>query len=148
MDLIALPGHLARRFHQISTALFDTEMSRVAIGLTSVQYAAMVAIKENPSIDQATLAALIAYDRTTIGGVVDRLVEKGFVSRITNEADRRAKVLKVSDEGLQVLDCAQLAVLRAQEQLMGNLDPAEKEQLVRLLQKIVDSLGDVSRKAR
>ncbi len=75
-------------------------------------------------------------------------MEKGFVSHVTNDADRRAKSLEVSDEGLQVLDGAHLADLRAQEQSMGNLDPAEKEQLVRLLQKKVDALRDVSRKVR
>lgn len=80
MTVGSLPGHLARRFHQLSTALFDLEMRRSEIDLTPVQYAALVTVEDNPAIDQATLASLIAYDRTTTGGVVDRLVDKHLVT--------------------------------------------------------------------
>jgi hypothetical protein len=66
MNLKHLPGHLARRFHQISSTLFDLEMSRAGLGLTSVQFAALVAVRDNPSIDQATLAGMIAYDGRTV----------------------------------------------------------------------------------
>lgn len=42
------------------------------------------------------LAGLIAYDRTTITGVVDRLVQKGLVDRNESERDRRARELKIT----------------------------------------------------
>ncbi len=69
-----MPGHLARRFQQIAVAVFLAEVEDAGFDLTPVQYAALAAISTNPGIDQVTLAGLIAYDRTTITGVVDRLV--------------------------------------------------------------------------
>ena len=69
-----MPGHLARRFQQIAVAIFHAEVEEAGYDLTPVQYAALTTIRTHPGIDQATLAGLIAYDRTTITGVVDRLV--------------------------------------------------------------------------
>jgi hypothetical protein len=69
--LIEMPGHLIRRLHQISFALFLEQAK--AFGVTPVQYAALVAINDHPGIDQTTLCNIIAFDRTTIGGVVGRL---------------------------------------------------------------------------
>jgi DNA-binding MarR family transcriptional regulator len=148
LSVSSLPGHLARRFHQISTALFDLEVRRAGLDLTPVQYAALVAVQDHPSIDQATLAGLIAYDRTTIGGVVDRLVDKGLVTRVTNDADRRAKVLSTTEAGHAAIKRAGPAVLKAQEQLTSGLSVEEAETLIRLMEKAVVALGDVSRSSR
>ncbi|MGN6487297.1 MAG: MarR family winged helix-turn-helix transcriptional regulator [Devosia sp.] len=148
MSLISRPGHLARRFHQISTTLFDAEMRRAKIDLTSVQYAALVAIRDNPCLDQATLASTIVYDRTTIGGVVDRLVDKGFVTRVVSQADRRSRVLTVTDAGADIIERAEPPVIRAQAQLLEHLDQAEAAELLRLLGKVVLALGDVTRPSR
>ena len=76
-----MPGHLARRFQQIAVAVFLAEVSEAGFDLTPVQYAALATIRSNPGIDQITLAGLIAYDRTTITGVIDRLVQKGLLVR-------------------------------------------------------------------
>src|SRR6476660_9631495 len=71
-----MPGHLARRFQQIAVAVFLAEVGDAGFDLTPVQYAALATIEANPGLDQITLAGLIAYDRTSITGVIDRLVQK------------------------------------------------------------------------
>jgi DNA-binding MarR family transcriptional regulator len=148
VDLKALPGHLARRFHQISNALFDLEMREAGLALTPIQYAALVAILENPEIDQITLAGLIAYDRTTISGVIDRLAEKGLVARVASTSDRRAKLLILLEEGKRVLEIADPLVQRSQKSLVQCLSASEVEQLTALLAKVVDNMGNISRTAR
>lgn len=148
MDLKHLPGHLARRFHQISSTLFDLEMSRAGIVLTPVQFAALVEVRDRPGIDQATLAGTIAYDRTTIGGVVDRLVDKGLAERFTDPADRRCKRLKLTTLGLETLSRAEPLVSTSQQELVSSLTAHEQEQLIALMQKVVDALGDKSRTPR
>lgn len=148
MDLKHLPGHLARRFHQISSTLFDLEMSRAGIVLTPVQFAALVEVRDRPGIDQATLAGTIAYDRTTIGGVVDRLVDKGLAERFTDPTDRRCKRLKLTALGLETLSRAEPLVSTSQQELVSSLTAHEQEQLIALMQKVVDALGDKSRTPR
>ncbi len=99
-----MPGHLARRFQQIAVAVFLAEVEAAGFDLTPVQYAALAAIAANPSIDQITLAGLIAYDRTTITGVIDRLAQKGLVVRQASARDRRSRELLITDEGRRTLD--------------------------------------------
>jgi MarR family transcriptional regulator, temperature-dependent positive regulator of motility len=98
-DIDHMPGHLARRFHQIAVAVFLAEVEEAGSDLTPVQYAALVAVSATPGIDQVTLAGLIAYDRTTITGVVDRLVQKELVMRRASIDDRRARELNITDAG-------------------------------------------------
>ncbi len=75
-ELEYMPGHLIRRFQQIAVAIFHAEVAKIGIDLTPVQYAALSQIHDTADVDQATLAGLIAYDRATITGVIDRLVAK------------------------------------------------------------------------
>src|ERR1700735_4026617 len=88
-DAHDMPGHLARRFQQIAVAVFLTEVEEAGYDLTPVQYVALAAVSANPGLDQVTLAGLIAFDRTTITGVVDRLVQKGLMARHESSRGRR-----------------------------------------------------------
>lgn len=139
------PGHLARRFQQIAVAVFHAEVGAEGSDMTPVQYAALAKIALSPGLDQATLAGLIAYDRTTIGGVVDRLVEKGFVTRAVNPQDRRARVLTITADGLAMLERIEPAVQAAQRAMLNGLSESEARDLVRLLKKAIDAGNDLSR---
>ena len=94
-----MPGHLARRFQQIAVAVFLAEVEAAGYDLTPVQYAALTAVSANPGLDQVTLAGLMAFDRTTITGVVDRLVQKGLITRQESSRDRRARELTMTVAG-------------------------------------------------
>jgi DNA-binding MarR family transcriptional regulator len=139
------PGHLARRFQQIAVAIFHAEIEAAGHDLTPVQYAALSTIKTRPGIDQVTLAGLIAYDRTTITGVVDRLVQKGLLVRQANSRDRRARVLQITDQGRQILCEIEPAVEAAQRIMLRGLTADEAEQFMRLLRKAIDAGNDLSR---
>ncbi len=140
-----MPGHLVRRVQQISVAIFAEEMANAGVDLTPVQFAALVAIGETPLIDQATLAGAIAYDRVTIGGVVDRLTEKGLVARRISRTDRRARELELTEAGRAVLDIAVPLVNAVQVEILAPLDPEESRELVRLLAKLAKNGNPRSR---
>lgn len=140
-----MPGHLARRFQQIAVAIFHAETEADGFDLTPVQFAALAALAQHPDIDQATLAGLIAYDRTTIGGVVDRLLQKGLLARSVSPRDRRAHVLRMTEEGQAVLAGCIPAVERAQQVMLRGLTEAEGAEFVRLFQKAIAAANDLSR---
>ena len=140
-----MPGHLARRFQQIAVAVFLAEVGEAGFDLTPVQYAALATIKANPGLDQVTLAGLIAFDRTTITGVVDRLVQKGLVERRASRRDRRARELEITDEGRRTLRRITPAVESAQQIMLRGLSDKEAEELMRLLQKAIAAGNELSR---
>ncbi|MGH1354568.1 MAG: MarR family winged helix-turn-helix transcriptional regulator [Thalassovita sp.] len=131
-----MPGHLIRRAHQASTALFHEHMTREGVDITPFQFAALSAIKLNPGVDQATIAAWVACDRATMGGVVDRLVEKKFVLRTVSPKDRRARVLTLTDSGAEVLIHIEQVAAKVQDEITHGLNEDERQTLVALLQKV------------
>ena len=139
--LYAMPGHLIRRVQQISSALFAEECGN--FDLTSVQDAALVAIRANPQVDATRLSALIAFDRSTLGDVLERLEAKGWVLRSSSPSDKRVKLLRLSPEGARVLQRVEPAVRRVQERLLAPLAPSDRARIVRLLAQLADLHNDI-----
>lgn len=142
-DLHSKPGHLIRRAQQIAVAIFMDECD--AYDLTPVQYAALVAIRENPGTDATRLSALIAFDRSTLGSVLERLEARKLVTRYSSADDKRIKRLKLTGAGGVLIKCAEAAVLRAQERILAPLQRNERKKLMELLSQMVELNNDVSR---
>ncbi len=138
-------GHLARRFQQIAVAVFLAEVEGAGYDLTPVQYAALAAVAANPGVDQVTLAGLIAFDRTTITGVVDRLGAKGLITRQKSSRDRRARELSISVAGKRTLRGVAPAVEAAQRTMLRGLTDKETSEILRLLQKAIAACNELSR---
>jgi len=67
--------------------------------------------------------------------IVDRLVQKGLVSRCTNSTDRRSVDIRISDKGMDIL--ARLDVeFKTKDVLKNNLTEEEAAQLSDLLDKL------------
>ena len=139
------PGHLIRRLQQAAVAIFHKEVGELGYDLTPVQYAALDKTQANPGIDQMTLAGLIAYDRATITGVIDRLVQKGLMVREVNKLDRRARLLKLTDKGLKVLQEVTPAVEAAQDIILQGLTKNEAKEFMLLLHKATLAVNELSR---
>jgi DNA-binding MarR family transcriptional regulator len=142
-DLHRQPGHLIRRAQQIAVAIFIEECA--AFDLTPVQYAAMVAIQENEGIDATRLSAQIAFDRSTLGNVLERLETRGFVDRYPSPDDKRIKLLKLTTRGRAVTRRAEAAVRRTQERILAPLAPKDRRVLHELLAQLVELNNDASR---
>lgn len=145
LEIHEMPGHLVRRLHQTSVSLFMDLTVKCGYDLTPVQYAALSAIDGRPGLDQATLANHIAYDRVTIGGVVDRLVQKVLVRREVSAVDRRARELYLTDKGRDTLVEIRPMVRQMQEVLLEGLDNEEKALFVSLLRKAAEAVNERSR---
>lgn len=139
------PGHLARRFQQIAVAAFQAEMEEIGVDVTPVQFAALAAVSAMPGIDQVSLAGEIAFDRTTITGVIERLEAKGLLSRKVSAKDRRARELRITEEGNATLRKIRPGVEAAQRQMTRGLSAEEYDHLMSLLTKAVDAANNISR---
>ena len=139
LEIHGMAGHHIRRLHQISTQVFQHRAQQAGFDLTPVQFAAMDAVNANPGLDQASVAALIAYDRATIGGVIDRLARKGYVTRTTSRQDRRARVVTLTAAGKAVFDAFTPVVAGFQDEILAGLDPDERGRFMSLLLKAVGS---------
>jgi MarR family transcriptional regulator, lower aerobic nicotinate degradation pathway regulator len=138
-----MPGHLVRRAHQICVAIFMEECA--AHNVTPVQYACLSAIARQPGVDATRLAAAVAFDRSTLGNVLERLETKGWVQRLPSSEDRRVKLLHITAAGEQLLDAIEPAVLTTQRRILKPLAPNDRKIFLRLLSEMVEGNNDVSR---
>jgi MarR family transcriptional regulator, lower aerobic nicotinate degradation pathway regulator len=144
MDAVyTAPGYLFRRMQQIAVAIFVEECRD--FDLTPVQYAALIAIHTHPGIDATRLSAVIAFDRSTLGNVIERIESKGLVERKPSSEDKRIKLLYLTTAGAALLRDIKPAVDRAQVRMLQPLKPAERKTLMTLLTQLVDLNNEASR---
>lgn len=135
-DLGRAPGHLVRRVHQLSTAVF---MERTAkYGVTPVQFALLTMLAEAPGVDQAEVARRVAFDVATAGSAIGRLERKGWIARQTDTSDKRRKRLELTRAGRKLVREMVPAVHQARQDLLRPLSREERVNLIRLLTKLVE----------
>ena len=138
-------GHLVRRAHQIHDTIFAQETA--GFDITSPQLAALTSIAKHPGIEQTALAELIAYDCSTIGGLIDRLEAKKLVRRSVGKHDRRTRQLSLTQAGQTLLAEVLPHAARVHGRLLEPLSPQEREAFIAMLQRVVDINGKLKETA-
>lgn len=128
-------GHLIRRLNQITVAIYLQETETV--GLTTVQFAALEMIDEVPNIDQASLSAMIAFDKTTILKVIEKLLDKGLISRTRSVEDRRSNKLHVTPKGRDALRKVGLVMDRIEQRILASLPAEDQRKFLEMLTQLV-----------
>jgi len=72
----------------------------------------------------------------SISVAVDRLYEKGLVSRVEGETDRRVRVVDLTTKGRKLIGCVFGAHAQRLEELVQVLCPSERVQLAEALKKL------------
>jgi DNA-binding MarR family transcriptional regulator len=70
---------------------------------------------------------------------LDRLEAMGLVERLPDPADRRGRLVGLTEAGLELVDRAVIDHLENENLLLGALDPAERHELAGLLRKLLAS---------
>ena len=118
---------------QIFQAFFDCFSGR---GVTTGGYSALVAIRDNPGIQQGTLADCMLIKRSNMTKLINSLVARELVERRVSASDKRAVDLHLTPRGTALL--AQIADDAVQHDLevTRTLSSAERAQLLDYLGRI------------
>ena len=142
-DMHRQPGHLIRRAQQVHTWLWTADVSKE---VTSTQFAVLTAIAATPAIDQNSLSRHASLDTSTVGDVVSRLIDRGYVVRGRDPADRRRNLLTLTDEGGRLHGVVLAAATRMTGRLVASLSEQDRDDLVRILTTLVEA-GEALRDA-
>jgi DNA-binding MarR family transcriptional regulator len=140
-------GQLVRRVYQIYIAM--TADSVTDAGLTPLQYGALACLNKEdgePGIDQNGLGARLGIDRNSTSKLVDKLEANGLLQRGVNAADRRAKLLSLTQKGEKLFARLHEQNIAAQLRVLEPLAPHEREVLFELLLRVIASNGASARK--
>ncbi len=128
-------GHLLRRAYQRHLAIFQTAAAE--FNLTSTQFVALCALRDNGPGPQIGLIQATGIDQGTIRGIVERLGRRGLVEFQTDQADRRKTIVAATPAGLAILEKMIPKAMSISELTMGELNPAERLAILHTLKKMV-----------
>lgn len=127
----ALP-HQLRRAGQAWTTLWQQRLP----DLTSPQFAVLLTLDDHGSMDQSALGALAAVDRSTLTVLLDRLGARGLVTKEMDPANRKRRIVALTDTGRRHLTEAvkEAGQLHAQvEELLGERRLGQLVDMLRVL---------------
>src|SRR6185436_14261371 len=114
---------ILHRASQCADELFHMEAGDLDI--TPRQFAVLERIAEQEGLSQTDLVERTGIDRSTMGGLIQRLVKKRLVSRRKTVGDARTYELTITIEGRAAVEQAKLIAHRVNRKLLSAL-PANK----------------------
>ena len=110
-----------------------------AAGLEMWDYAVLSSLAESDAPTQAQLAAATGRDKTRLIGNLDRLEAQGMIVRQPDEADRRNRIVSLTQEGSQKMQTCREAIDAMEAELLAGLDPADRIAFERALTALVET---------
>ena len=81
----------------------DRRTAEAGLGLTTGEGRVLLNVRRTGPIRQNLLAERLGVEAMTLSGLVDRLESKGYVERQPDPADRRAKLVTLTEAGTEVV---------------------------------------------
>jgi len=93
------------------------------------------------------LAETLSLEASSLVRIVDHLIGSGLVERHDDPQDRRAKILRLTDEGLKTAALMDQALTPFRRKLFGAFDPADVEATLRVLSGLPAAIVNVQAEA-
>lgn len=137
LDLDGLPDLLGFHIRLAHIAIYrDFTASLADLDLTQKQGAALQLIGANPAVSQVDLAATLGTDRATMMAMIDRLEQRGYLSRRRSTEDRRRQELFLTEAGESVLAASKQVIAEHERRFTTRFTPSELKTLVNALRRI------------
>lgn len=107
--------------------------------LTPAEFDTLATLRKIGAEHEASPSCLCKANLLSSGGltkVLNNLEGRGFISRQSNQNDKRSRLVKLTDEGLKLIDEAMANVLETNEKVFSTIfTDEEQKQLNELLSK-------------
>ena len=139
LDFDILPQLMGYQLRRAQLCIFtDFAATMNAVQITPGQFGVLVLIEANPGSTQSALARAVGIERSTMVAVIDTLEGRDLVERRASKVDRRSNALVLSGDGAAMMDKLRPIVAGHEDRIAGNLNPAERRQLIDLLRRLPD----------
>ena len=105
--------------------------------LTFSQWTTLVALHDGKITTAGDLAHNICHDGGSLTRLIDQMVQRGFVTRVRSEDDRRSVKLGLTPQGRDVVEALAPDVMNFWNKLLAGFSHAEVDTLIALLTKLV-----------
>ncbi len=104
--------------------------------LTLVQHMTVMAIDENGPLTIKSLAAILGVSSPSASAMVDKLVEKGILTREQSQEDRRQVIVRISPEAAKKIEKIKQIALHSIVELLKRVGPGTTQKWCEVLDDI------------
>ncbi|MEV6905758.1 MarR family winged helix-turn-helix transcriptional regulator [Amycolatopsis sp. NPDC051071] len=123
----ALLDHVTRRIRLRSESVL------APLGLRPRHLVALTVLRDRRGCSQQDLAKTLEMDGTNVVGLLNDLESANLVERRRSPEDRRRHIVELTDVGIKQLVKAEFALAGVEDDVLGGLDPDQRETLYNLL---------------
>ena len=140
MEEKVLIGFLIKQIHIAFETRCHKNLQRY--NLTPSQMDILLYLKKHQkdTLTQRDLETGLTLKNPTVTGLLNRLEEKGFITREQNLNDKRSKFIKMTDKAERVLEDGYLYIQELDAKMLNGISEEEQEQLFKHIYKILDNL--------
>lgn len=121
---------LGTLIHDVARLLrYEIDRRVDAYNLTRTKWLAISLLRDSPGVTQSELAKQLELGGAATGSLIDRLVERGFVERCTDETDRRANRLYLKEAAQELLVNLEAEAALLREDLLHKFSDTEVRQV-------------------
>jgi DNA-binding MarR family transcriptional regulator len=119
-----------------------SDMQFAKLGVTADQFVLLATLARGQALTQRELAARMPSDPSTVRAMLVLLERRGFVLRETHPTDGRARTVALTTSGRRKFRQVFKAGEAIRDRMVSSLSLAETRLLLRLLQRVSNSLAD------
>jgi DNA-binding MarR family transcriptional regulator len=136
-DLDVSPQGVIGRLHRLANALTDELVPVYSrFGLAEGEFDVLATLRRAGAPYERTPGDLAAWTMVTSGAMtkrIDRLEQRGLVTRRVSEADGRGRVIALTAEGRELIDACMTAHMANEHRLLAAIDADERAVLEKVL---------------
>src|SRR5580765_2841540 len=139
-DLSRNFGFILNDVARLLRTAFDRRVK--SLGLTRSQGWVLNHLFRNDGVTQSELADILEVEKATLGRLLDRLEQKGWVRREGHAGDRRAKRVFLTDEVEPAIKTMRAAAAELRRDALSGLSASQQNQFVDALLAIKANLSN------
>jgi DNA-binding MarR family transcriptional regulator len=113
-----------------------------SLNLSRAQWQLLVHLSRHEGINQSGLAEILEIENITVGRLVDRMEEAGWVERRPDPGDRRARLLYTTEKVAPVMERMRELAEATRNEALAGLAPAQRDALTDTLIQIRGNLSE------
>jgi DNA-binding MarR family transcriptional regulator len=130
---------LGASFGRLTRAMIEAEKPILsAHGIEMWDYAVLGALESAAAPTQSELATAVHRDKTRLIPILDRLASRRLLDRTPDPADRRNRVVALTDEGRAVLTACRSDIREMEAAFLTSVPPAKRGTFVEVLEQLAE----------
>jgi len=132
-------GFLLERTTRIAKLSFSKAFKKLGVDITPEQWIVLDKLDINKEMSQKAIGNESFKNAPTISRIIDNLVKKGFVSRVSEENDRRKTAISLTPNGKGLVDKCRKEVDDLRDLSWNKLTDQDYKQFNRIIDQIFEN---------